>query len=184
MALTAFSAAQPLAMEATDASVTEILTADTIQDELTAPMSESMDEVAASVTTEALDAEDSSTAENPVDAPEPADATTEAVESAEIVKPVETVEDAVAPEMESLALPEEAEEIQVDEDVAMEAILPQGYENVASVFEAKCVFKPYYEGYQQDDIIEIPMTKDEFYQLNEKKQLKIFKRAERKHNHK
>ena len=66
----------------------------------------------------------------------------------------------------------------------MFVILPQGYENVANVFEAKCVFKPYYEGYQQDDIIEIPMTKDEFYQLNEKKQRKIFKRAERKHNHK
>ena len=188
--------AQPLAMEATETSVAEILAADTIQDELTAPMSESMDEsmdesmsesmdeVAASVTTEALDAEDSSTAENPVEATETMDATTEAVESAEIVEPVETVEENLAPETEGLALPEEAEEIQVDEDTAMEAILPQGYENVANVFEAKCVFKPYYEGYQQDDIIEIPMTKDEFYQLNEKKQLKIFKRAERKHNHK
>ena len=71
-----------------------------------------------------------------------------------------------------------------DQEESIEAFLPQGYENVANVFEAKCVFKPYYEGYQQDDIIAIPMTKDEFYNLKEKKQIKIFKRAEKKHSKK
>ena len=46
----------------------------------------------------------------------------------------------------------------------------------------KCVFKPYFEGYQTADAVIIPMTKDEFDSLKEKKKLKIFNSALKKFN--
>ena len=46
----------------------------------------------------------------------------------------------------------------------------------------KCVFKPYFEGYQTADAIIIPITKDKFDSLKEKKKQKIFTRALKKFN--
>jgi hypothetical protein len=46
----------------------------------------------------------------------------------------------------------------------------------------KCVFKPYFEGYRTADAIIIPITKDEFDSLKEKKKLKIFNSALKKFN--
>jgi hypothetical protein len=46
----------------------------------------------------------------------------------------------------------------------------------------KCVFKPYFEGYQTADAIIISITKEEFDSLKEKKKLKIFNRALKKFN--
>ena len=46
----------------------------------------------------------------------------------------------------------------------------------------KCVFKPYFEGYQTADAIIISITKEKFDSLKEKKKLKIFNRALNKFN--
>ena len=56
----------------------------------------------------------------------------------------------------------------------------RGRENVGVVFGVTCVFKPYYDGYELDDVLEIPVSKQRFETFKEKKQIKIFKRAEKK----
>ena len=52
--------------------------------------------------------------------------------------------------------------------------------NVGMVFGVECVFMPYYEGCESDDVLKIPMSKQSFEALKEKKQIKIFKNAEKK----
>ena len=56
----------------------------------------------------------------------------------------------------------------------------RGRENVGVVFGVTCVFKPYYDGYKLDDVLAIPVSKQRFETFKEKKQIKIFKRAEKK----
>ncbi len=183
-----YETAETLAAETAETNAAEILAMDTTQDELTAPMSESMDEVAATELVETVEnMEDGNATETTGTLPETTEAVT-AAETAETVEPMETVdtvelvetadvmEPATDDATEAMDTPEETE------DDSLEAFIPQGYENIANVFGAKCVFMPYYDGYQQDDIISIPLTKDEFYNLNDKKQRKIFKRAEKKHS--
>ena len=132
--------------------------------------------------------------------------TTEALLEKELIKelakasPVETVEETPVEAVE--APTEEVEEVAVS--IAPTAVentdeledtndleeggyeeendeLPtRGRENVGVVFGVTCVFKPYYDGYELDDVLEIPVSKQRFETFKEKKQIKIFKRAEKK----
>ena len=52
--------------------------------------------------------------------------------------------------------------------------------NVDMVFGVECVFKPYYEGCERDDVLKIPVSKQRFESFKERKQIKIFKNAEKK----
>ena len=52
--------------------------------------------------------------------------------------------------------------------------------NVDMVFGIACVFKPYYDGCDKDDVLKLPVTKQRFESFKERKQIKIFKNAEKK----
>ena len=93
-----------------------------------------------------------------------------------IVEEVEEVEEAIATTVEDTdGLDEEA-----DDEEENDELLTRGRENVGVVFGTTCVFKPYYDGYESDDVLEIPVSKQRFESLKEKRQIRIFKRAEKK----
>ena len=113
-----------------------------------------------------------------------------AVEDTEEVEEVAT---SIAPAVETTEEVEEVEEpitsTDVDNTETLEEdgyeeendeLLTRGRENVGVVFGVTCVFKPYYDGYELDDLLEIPVSKQRFETLKERKQIKIFKRAEKK----
>ena len=53
-------------------------------------------------------------------------------------------------------------------------------ENEEIIFGLKCVFKPYYKGYENSDSIVIAMEKQKFERLKERKQKRILMRANKK----
>ena len=115
------------------------------------------------------------------------DAPTEAAEGDALTENTENDTLAVTDEDGSVAEPagtpdetsEEASAPAVDTTNEESATtLAQEHENVGIVFGVRCVFKPYYDGYELDELLEIPLSKKQFNALTKKKQLKVFKRAE------
>ena len=132
--------------------------------------------------------------------------TTEALLEKELIKelakasPIETVEetpvkaiDAPTEEVEEVAVSitptavENTDELEDANDLEEggyeeenDELPTRGRENVGVVFGVTCVFKPYYDGYELDDVLKIPVSKQRFETFKEKKQIKIFKRAEKK----
>ena len=102
----------------------------------------------------------------------------------EEVAAAQTEEDAreEVPATETEETPSIEAETDDDEDFEEdnEETLTRGRDNIATVFGVRCVFKPYYDGYEADDVVVIPVSKERFGKWKEKKQLKVFKRAEKK----
>jgi hypothetical protein len=91
----------------------------------------------------------------------------------------ETTVEAV--ETEALTLePEETADEEPLQEIATTEETVSAKPNVGIVFGVVCVFKPYYEGCEHDDVLKIPVTQQRFASFKERKQIKIFKNAERK----
>ena len=88
----------------------------------------------------------------------------------ETLAPVEPVE-----ETES-----ETEEFDETFEEESEETAIQVRENVGVAFGVTCTFKPYYEGYERDGVLAIPVSKERFEKFKEKKQMRIFARAQKK----
>ena len=99
-----------------------------------------------------------------------------AVEEANEEVPAIVAEEPTQAQEDSVSETDEDEDFEEEN----EETLTRGRDNIATVFGVRCVFKPYYDGYEADDVLAIPVSKDRFSKWKEKKQLKIFKRAEKK----
>ena len=104
-------------------------------------------------------------------------------------EPVTTVEEPVAEAEEPIE--EKVAEVAVSNAkiargveegiIKVEDELPaNGRENIGVFFGVACVFKPYYEGFEHDGLLPIPITKKRFEKMKEPFQLRIFKRAKKK----
>jgi hypothetical protein len=134
------------------------------------PMVETVEESMAEPTVEETVEPVAETAEEPV--MEAVVETEETMEEATDEEPIaateETVEEVADEEVEPL------QEIAATEEPTLTK------PNVAMVFGVACVFKPYYDGCEKDDVLKIPMAQQRFAALKERKQIKIFKTAEKK----
>lgn len=84
--------------------------------------------------------------------------------------------------VEENTLPAEPQE-SVDDSVLEELGLSEELlirENESFIQGEKCVFKPYFPGYEDSDSVIIPLTQEQFHALSERKQRKIFKSALKK----
>lgn len=109
-----------------------------------------------------------------------------------VEKPIEVVEEETPPEAMEEPLEESLSEVAAAELIAkaidaeegiikVEDELPSnGRENIGVVFGVACVFKPYYDGFEYDGLLPIPVTKKRFEKLKEPFQRRIFKRAKKK----
>ena len=124
------------------------------------------------------------TVEEPVEEPveETVEETTEEVAvTEEMEEPYEpTVEETLAPVEPVEETESETEEFDETFEEESEETAIQVRENVGVAFGVTCTFKPYYEGYERDGVLAIPVSKERFEKFKEKKQMRIFARAQKK----
>lgn len=109
----------------------------------------------------------------------PVEETTAVVtENVENEETVEAIEEEIVEETIEEVVEENVEEIKETMEESDAPVFAKA--NVGMVFGVECVFMPYYEGCESDDVLKIPMSKQSFEALKEKKQIKIFKNAEKK----
>ena len=86
-------------------------------------------------------------------------------------------------ELEEIAVNLNVEEI-TEEVESVEPIKEQLRENEVVIDGVNYVFKPYFSGYKDCDVVVIPMRKDAFYKLKESKQTAVLNTALKKHQKK
>ena len=107
--------------------------------------------------------------------------TEEVAVTEEMEEPYEpTVEETLAPVEPVEETESETEEFDETFEEESEETAIQVRENVGVAFGVTCTFKPYYEGYERDGVLAIPVSKERFEKFKEKKQMRIFARAQKK----